>query len=568
MGRTTDLDNILKLSIDPDRFSINFTFEFIKLLTINNQGQKAFQIAYETLLNNYGIRDVHTEFVYFFISNEKKLKDILDAPEVVQIDSAVLLEDNLGKKTWYIIEEREDNDITHNIYSPNHYIAFNLLGKSRGEAITFSEKDTSIKSIKIIDIIHKYVYFVNNTVNNLNIWFPDLKEIKIVDIGTFNDISSGKSILYDMLRKSTKSISYIEQFYRENRLSIGAFSTLIKRDHIETWEILVSNPELGVRCCSNDYIEMRKAVTQLRFSQCLVIDIISLLTIHLLKAEDIISKGFKKLGIAQSTIDIIRNHLVQLKGMKSDGYIKAGVQKSKITGMKITPENIAEQVLFFEKILIWAMTNCKVLICKAALDINRHKRNEIQKMFGKSFIDTVLISSEPGRVLYSDDSILRTLAEKTYGIESIWSQAVFKACLNNKIIDQVSYNKISVELVRLNYLHTFIDVNMLMESVKQSKWGLTGIYIGLFDYLVKHTEMNTVSQIAAEFLLRVCERELQPDKLKTILSNLITALNKGKNSAAAIEQLKKNLVAQPTERYNKKLILFIANELIPFIDNV
>jgi len=55
-------------------------------------------------------------------------------------------------------------------------------------------------------------------------------------------------------------------------------------------------------------------------------------------------------------------------------------------------------------------------------------------MIGPLFVDTLLIASEPGNLLYSDDERLRSFAKTEFKVDGVWTQTVLMHCLNINLI--------------------------------------------------------------------------------------------------------------------------------------
>ena len=110
--------------------------------------------------------------------------------------------------------------------------------------------------------------------------------------------------LLDSIDRNTKPPFRFPKVYKENRLPIGALTNLAGGNVLDTWGFLMSSPDLGIRCCVGNLEEKIQALALLENPQLkLVVDLISLITLHCLEAADIVVKAFGKLHIAQSTID-------------------------------------------------------------------------------------------------------------------------------------------------------------------------------------------------------------------------------------------------------------------------
>ena len=93
----------------------------------------------------------------------------------------------------------------------------------------------------------------------------------------------------------------------------------------------MGNSKLGIRCSIGDIEERTDVLNLLNHSQPkLVVDVISLITLHCLDAADIVVSTFGKLCIAQSTIEELQNIIIKREGMwsKREGMIVGKKRKS------------------------------------------------------------------------------------------------------------------------------------------------------------------------------------------------------------------------------------------------
>ena len=105
--------------------------------------------------------------------------------------------------------------------------------------------------------------------------------------------------LLNLTDKQHKESRQTEEIYKKIPIPIGTFAELIGRNILDTWHFLMSNPDLGIRCCIGNLEEKTQAFDLLEASQSkLVADVISLTTLHFLEASDTVVKAFGKLVVA------------------------------------------------------------------------------------------------------------------------------------------------------------------------------------------------------------------------------------------------------------------------------
>ena len=95
-------------------------------------------------------------------------------------------------------------------------------------------------------------------------------------------------------------------------------------------------------------------------------------------------------------------------GKEGDQYVKTD----------LNPEDIRRNVEYLTSIIKWIWENCEVDPCTRALEMNQLRKQEFYDLFQPLFVDTILIASQPGYLLFSDDERLRSYAKTNFGIDA------------------------------------------------------------------------------------------------------------------------------------------------------
>ena len=313
-----ELDRLLEKSFDLKNLSLRSCFDLAHLYKIRSKPERALDIMYEVRRTHYDHAEAHRKYIGLFYQVDKEIGELLD-PTQVEPGTAVCL-DRSGQKNWYIVEKREDADFARKELNVDHPLAQQLLGKTVNDELYLRQNPLGPEIGKIAAIKSKYVYALQEIFRVFPELFPEtpgLSSIKLDDSHEANDSEKMQPIL-DLITQQDEASLQIENTYKENPLPIGAFTNLTGRNVLDTWGILMSKPDLGVRCSSGDFEERRQALALLGDSHPkLVVGLISLMTIHGIGAADTVIKAFGKLGIAQSTIDELQDIINEKEGMWS-----------------------------------------------------------------------------------------------------------------------------------------------------------------------------------------------------------------------------------------------------------
>ena len=141
-------------------------------------------------------------------------------------------------------------------------------------------------------------------------------------------------------------------------------------------------------------------------------------------------------------------------GSDREGMI-VGKQRDRYVKYIITPEEAQREIEKLKNIIKWVRENCEVHPVPAALQINQQDKQKFDEAFQPSFIDTLLIASQPGCLLLSDDEQLRRYAKTNFSsdigadfdIDGVWTQVVLEHCVNRNLLDRTEYNKMTIQVL-------------------------------------------------------------------------------------------------------------------------
>ncbi len=534
-----ELDEYLEKYHDLSSFSIEACIQLAQLYLVRNRDHKALEIMYETRRRFYDNSEAHLRYVGLFLQRDKDADEWLNIVKV-GLDTAVCVEESSGNREWYIIESRDDADIRRREFKSDHQLAKRLMGKSIGEEILFSESHFSKEIGKIIEIKSKYVYALHESMNDYEKLFPDasgLFGLRLDLSDRDGGIPAGLQIILDEATRIRESQSKVEELYKKGQLTVGAFAKFIGRDVLKVWGGLIQRSDLGLRCARGTLEERVQAEKLFEEKPKLIVDVISLMTIHGLKAHDIVTLAFGKLGIAQSTLELIQNRLYELRGIESKGYMQIGKEGDTNVREVISEDEVKTQIEKFEAILTWISENCDVLPVTSALEMNRAHREHLEELIGESFVDTILIANQEGHILFSDDERLRSLAKTDFNVDGVWTQSVLGYCLRHNYLEKKTFDEMTVKLASSHYYHTSIDAHALIEAARQAEWSPSSPFTTLIQHLTgKYSDLSAIN-VGTDFLYELWKQPIIEQRRDFLILTLIDALTDGRNRAQVLQRL-------------------------------
>ena len=394
--------------------------------------------------------------------------------ENVTQNTAVLVKEHRGGSRWYIIEDGQDADIRKDELPLTHPLAKRLLGKKVGDKVVVSEglqkKEGTIQEVK-----SKYVDALHKSAAMFESYFPDAQGFSFLNLTMVTNPDAEEKVdfspLFDMVDRQHQHVTQVLALYKTGQLTIGAVAKLLHKNPIEAWGLLINKPDIGVRCAIGDPQELADVRRVLTTEHPrLVADITTLMTLHGLEVANDVVELFRKIAIAQSTIDQLTDLITRRKGIGARGYMTVGKEGEAYVKEEITAEQLQKNTAYLQTMFDWIQHNCEVIACEEALTLASVQRQKLYDLFGADAIDSVLLAKQEKRVFLSEDERLRNFAKNSYGVDGAWTQALLEQLLSKGKLDTRTYQKVVIKLINSNYHHTRITADTLEEAAKQSAW--------------------------------------------------------------------------------------------------
>lgn len=534
-----EVDRYLQSDIDTSKLDLVNILRLAEIYSARGHDRKTIELLYETLRTHYDDSQTHLKYVAAFSRHKKDNDEWLNVTQA-DVDTAICVEDESGKRRWYVIEDREDVKTDRDEVQPSHRIAQQLLGKAVDEKIVLRDGPMGIENGTIVEIKSKYVHACRDSMDNFEIRFPNVsglykRTIPDLDSDDPESVSQQFEPILQQVRNVSEGIDNAKDIYKEGKITIGALADSVNRHPIDIWGSLICEEDVGIRCCEGNVLEREAALKLLQNKNIiLVIDLISLLNISVLKIHDIVVETFGKLGIAQSTIDDIQQKNYEIQGMQGRSLMTMGYEGGQYIRREITKEELRRKSEHLENLVVWIRENCEVLPVSAVGNMDREQREKLEKLLGKSFHDTVLLASETDKLLWSDESMLRLLAKKEYNADGIWTQIVLMKCQELNKLDDSTYQKKVIHLVLSNYRHTAINGDTLIEAARQSEWQL---YLPLDRVLKtlsgKYCDDSAIG-VAVNFFYQLWREPFMPYSNSTLIFAVLDAITEERDRRAVL----------------------------------
>lgn len=505
------LDSFLLETHDLSKLSEDLKFEVTMQIAWLYSQRKMSLMALETVYilrkNSPRNSNAHMAYMSIFFDREKDIDDQLSS-SVVNIDTAVAVEESGNVKRWFVIEENPGSD--KDALSLNDPLAKKLIGKKINEEIIRDEGKPSETRLKIVEITSKYVHALHDTMAILPHLFdekenPPLKRLMVKTNPEAKEETKNQLMqIMELTSARDEHILRVQKQYEEGKLPIGVFANLIGRDPITIWGGLVNNPRIKIRCCEGTIEERKEAIQYVRGSDTVAVDLIALLTLGSVDNLKLLQVFFKEIFVAQSTIDILLRAINEKNGIGSKGFMTIYKEDGEYYRKEVSAEDIQKQIVFLKKIKDWIEKNCTVQPVGEILRLSKERRKRLYDTIGDSFIDTMMIAKEQKCPIYSDDHGTRAIARNDFGVRGFWTQVLAIVAAEKKFIFSEDLEKINISLCELNYSYTTINGSTLFYAAKSSKWINEGVFVKVLANITGlNTELKSTMGVVIDFFYQL-----------------------------------------------------------------
>jgi len=534
------LDAFLNAPPDWRSLPIECGQQLASLYSARKRFREAVTLLYD-MRRIHAVGKVHLQYIQTFLFQGNERHEWLEVNEV-GVDVAVAVKDSTGDVQWFVIEQRTDGDVTKGELPTTHALAQQMLGKKVGDSVILKQSSMSTEEGTITEIKSKYVHALHESANVFEVRFPE-------EAGAFFSLKlkEGEQGVRELLQKlgaqedaRRKVFQEANALYMSNPLTIGSVSRILRCNVLEAWNHLSSDENSKIICASAIPDEQEEAIGILAQDAVrLVVDPVSLMTAHALSLADEVVRTVGRLGISQSTIDLITEMFLKQMCINRDGFMRLRKEGETFVRQEVSKEQMEEHLLSLEKIIEWTKANCDVVPWLPALAAKKEERKELAEIIGEESFDTVLSASAPGRALYSDDLRLRQMAKVEFNVKGLATQPILLRAVERGVIDRERYNKAIIQLATAGYLHTSIDAQVLLEAAKQADWSpawpfskvtwlLTGQYCG----------ENAAIRVAAEFIRLLWLQAMLPRATDYLIFHLLDCLANGRNPMQVSDKLR------------------------------
>jgi len=486
------------------QFHIEELRRYVRLLHGQGMHDKSLQLLYEFRRLNPSL-EINKLFVDYCLSEPGDRKNTQIPTQVAKDTVVTLRSDSVDFK--YIVTDRPEHDLKRkdgeiNLSDATYQI---LKGKRVGNKVALN-KASSPEKWQVMQIMPLFMHAFqeamheNTTIYAANSGYLSGQIKNVEDIERFIDGQfSQQRHFYELMAEQ-------EKYYEAYQLPLGVYALFNRKSPIEVYEYFLAKGT-GIRAATGDVNFYNQAVQLASGSTVFVPDITALLTLY--KTNFHIPNGIK-LIVGHSTLELIETFIAVKSQNSQADHISIGENNGEKIRMIFTVEHKQTELSRLKAFQSWVIANSETRPCKALLDHDDQQANQFKRTMGADVFEAALLSKETGAVYISDDAANRRFVQEQLGVQSIWTQPLYKTLTITGQLSEDTYNELIHLMLLLGHQHTTVDKNNIVHALHRSQYRIGGPFEAMVNVLSGYHSNEESLQIAFAVISDIWTIELSP----------------------------------------------------------
>jgi len=517
------------------------------VMRMTGHPEEAVRYAYNLLRRHFG--DIEANRAYRASMDPIGPNPNIPFPDVVGRDTAVrFMEEGTTTERWVVIEDAFEPDSKLDEISPDSLLAKNLDGKRVGDSFTLAEgKFVGYGRTGVVrQVLSKFVFRYQECITQWEIRFPDSAEIQMFRLSAAAPAAGEQpdfAPLIEALKRKRESTQKIEKIYSSQLAPIHFVAEAKGLSDLQALAGLADADEVQVRCCAGSAQERNEALGYFASSAGLVLDVTAIATLTFLNLLQILSDLPMELAVSRSTMDEIQKMLFEEKHASGARTGTVGLAGGRLTMVEHTDEYKKAHLESLETLVSTLRDRCRVRDCLRLAYLDPKEREPLIEVFGQHGAESMILASELGYLLWSDDYVLAEYAKAKYGVRRVWTQVVLQACAKQGAVEPSVFLDATARLAGYGYFFTSLNIPSLMRAGELAKWDPTAWPLKqvLRQFGVEGiTSLDTVRR-ATGFIVQLYREDLFPDHRTAVLIATLENLAARSGGVDAIRQMARSL---------------------------
>jgi tetratricopeptide (TPR) repeat protein len=468
------------------------------------------------------------------------MPDIQPALDRVEIGAAVRYEElPNGDPDWIVIEDTEHPSSDLKELKAGSQLATELLGKQVGDTFLLARGMIDRRGV-IRQIVPKYVRAYNDCGDRWQIRFPGEAMIQSVHLGnTEEQVSESIDLIFQALQKRAETEVEMRKMYNTVSTPLHVFGDWHGTNAYDALIILASAEDQPVRNAFGTLEERSEALTVLKATTSLVLDLSAIATIRLLEIDRVLTTTNFKFVLTENSWRQLRETFGD-KSRSDSSSIAVEFRDGKRIMHEETVEFKKKRAEANQAFLDLVAKQCEIVPVEAVASLPPEKRDPFEKMFGQYGVESMLLASRPGYLLWSDDLVQSQMAATEFGARRAWTQIVLTFLAELDATWTKDRDIATAKLVGMDYRITFFDCSSIIEAVH-----LTGAipWESPLKNLIRQFEspdadLKSLFPILEELVVRIYREALLPEHRCRVMNAVLDAIWKNPAARRSIMNLR------------------------------
>ena len=370
-----------------------------------------------------------------------------------------------GKIDHYLISD--DLIRGENVIRSQHPLAIALVGKSKGEIVSFDKGYGLFKNYTIHQILNKYTYAAQESIRLLDTRFSGESGLVVMKLGKDHPFAELEILLRNQAKEKSEFESQVFHLHLSQKVP---FSTIVQRSgegYLKIWSTWRSAPSFyQIAYAGNNRQVLQDAYHN---GQPIVIDISVLCFCCFYDLYELLEKLPPVRFIAQSALDEFERAYAEASqyattGRKSIDYVE-GQLYSQVSGI----EEVKNYLAKLEVMIAWCKDNASVTGPSVTVSFWKD-RDVMIHVLGVAVTDSIFLAEEYQAIYLSDDALLSSYLGSGNHIKSINSFDLCSHCFDSGSISPAIFNTVYAKMMDASYISIPGDYQQVWTTYDRSNF--------------------------------------------------------------------------------------------------
>ena len=246
-------------------------------------------------------------------------------------------------------------------------------------------------------------------------------------------------------------------------------SSFAGTDLFEIMRHLVASRTERFKICTGSLEERQAAFEALQEGGTLVVDATALFTLLLLDRAEVLGVWLNRPIVSQKTREHVAVLLEEAQQESPKGVLGLDDQGN-LVATQATAEQQAAYAGRLSRLLGAVDKHCQVFSCPQLATLSPEKRHELVEAFGDGGSESIVLASEPKRILWTDDWVLAGYGLANYRNRRVWTQIVLHGAAAAGNLDWNVFNADTAQLLSANYVFTWWTSQVFEQVANEAGW--------------------------------------------------------------------------------------------------